>query len=243
MAIKPEDVVVRPEGTHLSLINHVLTPDRPGAFITLASSEAQARRLASTRLRNRPGATGYIYTVRADESFYNVQLSFRHFLDRQRALDLDHRYPGLERAVEVMLRLFEDRPLYVATRPIVSGMITASSEYRIGNGGEAEMVPRGLQNNWRAFSYAGNRGPSANPGPYETSWPQDTSLLGHLWVAEGEPGGWIQGALAAQCVAPQEPSSSHRRKRHADETNCPASQPLMDLWQRLKIIAITAVDS
>jgi len=105
VTIKPVDVVLRPEGSHLSLLNHVMTPSLPGAFIIVSASEEAARRLAASRLRNRPGATGYIYTIRADSSFYDVQISFRRFLDQQRVRDMDHRYPGLERAVEVWLQL------------------------------------------------------------------------------------------------------------------------------------------
>jgi len=238
IVVKPEDVVLRPRGNHLSLINHVLTPTQPGAFITVSSSEEAMRRLAATMLRNRSGATGYIYTVRADSSFYDVQLSFRRFLDQQRAMDMDHRYPGLERAVEVSLRLFEDRHMFVTTQPITSGMITSSMAYRLGQRGAVEMVPGGLQNNWRAYSYGANSGPSANLNPYDVSWPQDTSLLGHLWVVEGEPGGWVQGALATQCLAAQGPSSSSRRRREAEEASCPTPAPLIDLLERLKMVSI-----
>jgi len=105
------------------------------------------------------------------------------------------------------------------------------------------MVPQGLRNNWRAYSYGANSGPSANREPYGVSWPQDTSLLGHLWVAEGEPDGWVQGALASQCLAPQGPSSSQRRKRDTDAESCPTPVPLIDFMERLKMTSIMLSDS
>lgn len=242
--IKPEDVVLRPRGEHLSLINHVMTPSQPGAFITVSSSEQTVRRQAAVALRNRPGVTGYIYELRADQSFYDVRLSLQRFVEQQRSMDLDYRYPGLEMALGVLIRMIENDGLFVTNQAILSGMVLSSTGYRgiyrpDGSLESTQVVSS--QNNWSAFRYGANSGPSANTVPYDISWPQDTSLLGHLWVTEGEPGGWVQAALASQCLTGQGPSS-HRHKRDAGEAGC-AVPPLIDLWQRLKIVAIMSTAS
>ena len=242
--IKPEDIVLRPQGTHLSLINHVMTPTQPGAFITVTSSDAVALRQAAARLRNRPGVTGYIYRIRTDQSFYDVRLSLQHFVDQQRAMDLDSRYPGLERALGVLLGMIEHDRLFVTTQPIRSGMVLSATGYRGAYRSDGTFEARAqadLRNNWRAYQ-DGGRGPSATTEPYAISWPQDTSLLAHLWVAEGEPDGWVQSALATQCLTQQGQGSSHRKRRDAGESGC-STPPLIDLWQRLKIVAIMSAPS
>ena len=232
------DRELRPEGSHHSLINHMMTPDHPGAFIVASASEQEARRVAAARLRGRPGGFGYIYRVRADESFYDVRLSFQHFLDQQRTLDIDGRYPGLEAALQVMINRLGNQPVYAATASIGRQSIISSNRVRGQDqpGAGFMVMGDGVRDNPR---YRSGPVTSVNPRPYAMSWPQDTSLLGHLWVVEGEPGGWVQGALAVQCMTTGGDWSSHRRKRDEDdqEASC-TPPPLTDLWRRLKIVAM-----
>lgn len=241
--VPPERILMsnrelHPEGSHNSLINHMMTPEHPGAFIVASASDPDAREVAAARLRGRPDAVGYIYRVRADESFYDVRLSFQHFLNQQGTLDIDNRYPGLEAALQVMINRLGNQPVYVATAPIERSSIISTNRVRIQHtqGFGSHLIGDGARNNANV-----RRGPatSVNARPYPVSWPQDASLLGRLWVVEGEPGGWVQGALAVQCLSTEGSGSSHRKKRGAQETDCSMRPPLIDLTQRLGVVAIT----
>lgn len=256
-------------GDDLNLLNYATASSLMTGFVTTTASyrNAQDHALAALQYTSGGRLSGYIYRISTDNTFYDLNLSVRHFFHQQRqAGTIEARHRSLMHDIERALPL-DDSEQFVVPHRIPPGMIQSSTRVDLVSGADGrrriEEGERRDNPNW--VGYEDRR--VTNPNPYPISWPEDdaagsfgscTPPIGAideggaiggnctdvLAVAAGSAEG-IEGAMHrygpfefADCSSS---SSSKREKRDIGSATCPELR-LINLSRLKRVLWILVSD-
>lgn len=255
-------------GSDLNLVSYARASGSMTGFVTTSASYRNAQEHAHVSLQYAPMGRlwGYIYTISADNTFYDLNMSVRRFFQQEnQAGTVEPRRRALMQSIGLVLPL-ETSEHFVTPNAIPSEMIRSSVRVRLvrGSDGRFQLEEGERRDNPNWIGYEDSR--VTNPDPYATTWPDDdvaaspgrcTPPIGEIdeggatggnctgvYAVAAEGTGGIEQALRyyspfdfADCSS----SSSRREKRDSNAVICPRLR-LTNLSRLMGVLSIMSPD-